>query len=113
MAAEKKGTVPIFEKMKIGTVPLVIAGTVPLVIAVVGCAPLRVDIAEQPAGGFLATAHGEDAEACRDARARAAEEARYHCQARGAKASLGKMASDADGAGCRVELPFWCTGASR
>lgn len=75
------------------------------------CAPLRVDIAEEAAGGFRATALGEDAEDCRDARQRVADEARYHCQARGLRARLGRVASEADGHGCRVTLPFWCTGA--
>jgi hypothetical protein len=82
-------------------------------LGLAACTPLRVDVAEQPAGGFVATALGDDAEACRDARTRVAEEARYHCEARGARTSLGKVSSEPDGAGCRVELPFWCTGASR
>lgn len=73
------------------------------------CAPLRVDIAEEAAGGWRAVAAGEDAERCREARARVADEARYHCKARGLRPRLGTIASAPDGAGCRVSLPFWCT----
>ena len=69
------------------------------------------DIAEEPAGGFRAAALGDDAEGCREAKARVVDEARYHCQARGLRARLGNVASEADGPGCRVTLPFWCTGA--
>ena len=86
-----------------------------LVVALMGasaaCTPLRVDIAEQPAGGFLAAVHGKDKDECREARARATEEARYHCEARGQRTRLGTPAAEAAGAGCRMELPFWCTGA--
>lgn len=74
-----------------------------------GCAPLRVDISEEPAGGYRAVAQAEDAEACREARARVADEARYHCKARGMRPRLGNFASTPDGAGCQVSLPFWCT----
>lgn len=78
-----------------------------LALLLAACMPARVDIVEQPAGGFMAVASGDDAEGCREARARVAAEARYHCQARGQRASLGPMT--AEGApGCRVELPFWC-----
>lgn len=78
-------------------------------LTVAGCTPPRVDIAEQPAGGFRAVAVGDDAESCRDARRRVADEARYHCEARGNRTRLGTPASTAEGTGCRVELPFWCT----
>jgi len=85
---------------------------VALLAALAGCTPLRVDIAEQVAGGFTAVARGKDAEACQEARTRVTDEARYHCAARGQRTSLGKPNSEPDGAGCRVELMFWCTGSA-
>ena len=85
---------------------------IPLLSALAGCTPLRVDIAEQVAGGFTAVAKGRDADACREARTRVTDEARYHCAARGQRISLGKPNREADGAGCRVELMFWCTGSA-
>lgn len=118
MAAQKKaaqkGTVPICAVViaQKGTVPIY-AICAAVIVAVAGCTPLRVDVAEQAAGGFVATAHAGDAEACREAHTRVADEARYHCEVRGAKASLGRVAHEPDGSGCRLELPFWCTGASR
>jgi hypothetical protein len=80
-------------------------------LLLVACMPARVDITEQPSGGFVAVAFGEDEETCRKARERATAEARYHCSARGQRASLGKMISEGVPSGCRVELPFWCTGS--
>jgi hypothetical protein len=74
------------------------------------CMPARVDISEQPAGGFVAVAFGDDEDSCREARERATAEARYHCSARGQRASLGKLVSEGVPS-CRVELPFWCTGS--
>jgi hypothetical protein len=79
-----------------------------LALVLAACAPLRVDIEEQPAG-YLATARGDDAEECREARARAAEEARYFCDARDHRTTLGTVRSAASGEGCVLELPFWCT----
>lgn len=76
------------------------------------CIPARVDITEDPAGGFVAVAHGEDEKTCREARERVQAEARYHCKARGQRATLGAMASEGVSTGCRVELPFWCTGSA-
>jgi hypothetical protein len=75
------------------------------------CAPTRVDIREQAAGGYTAVAFGEDEETCREARDRVKAEARFHCEARGQRASLGQMISEGVPQGCRVELPFWCTTA--
>lgn len=74
------------------------------------CLPARVEITEQPAGGFTAIAFGEDEAGCRDARERVTEEARYHCRARGRRPSLGRVVGEDGPGGCRVELPFWCTG---
>lgn len=76
------------------------------------CIPARVDITEEPAGGFIAVAHGEDEKTCREARERARAEARYHCDARGQRTTLGSMVSEGVPTGCRVELPFWCTGSA-
>jgi hypothetical protein len=73
------------------------------------CAPLRVDISEEAAGGFRAIARGDDAGSCGEARARVADEARYHCKARGMRPRLGSPVSTPDGAGCQVSLAFWCT----
>lgn len=82
-----------------------------VLIGVAGCAPLRVDISEQ-AAGLTAVAVGDDAEKCAEARKRTAEEARYYCEVRGRHATLGRAFSEPEGAGCRVELSFWCTGSA-
>jgi hypothetical protein len=78
-------------------------------LVVAACAPTRVDIREQPAGGYAAVAFGEDEATCAEARTRVKDEARFHCEVRGQRASLGQMISEGVPQGCRVELPFWCT----
>lgn len=83
-----------------------------LALAAAGCAH-HVDIVEQPGGGFSAVSWGDNARTCREARERAVAEARYHCEARGARATLGQMVSEGVPSGCRVEQPFWCTGGAR
>lgn len=85
------------------------AGVAAALLLLAACAPLRVDISEEAAGGFRAVAHGEDAEGCREARTRVADEARFHCRARGLRPRLGNVTSAPEGSGCRVALPFWCT----
>jgi hypothetical protein len=87
------------------------AAVAALTLAAAGCA--GVEIVEQPAGGFAAVAYGEDAKTCKEARERATAEARYHCEARGQRATLGQMISEGVPSGCRVELPFWCTSGGR
>lgn len=72
------------------------------------CMPARVDIREEATGGFTAVAFGQDETSCREARERAPAEARYHCEARGQRVSLGALISEGVPSGCRVELPFWC-----
>ena len=81
-------------------------------LVLAACTPTRVDIVEQPAGGYTAVAYGEDEKTCREARTRVTNEARFHCEARGQRVSLGKMISEGVPQGCRVELPFWCTGTA-
>lgn len=83
-----------------------------LLLLFAGCTPLRVDIGERERGGYTAVVNARDAEDCARAGERAAEEARYFCRIRGLGASLGSTGSEPRGAGCRVELPFWCAGSA-
>ena len=79
-----------------------------VLIGAAGCTPLRVDISEH-AAGLTAVAVGDDAESCAEARTRTAEEARYYCKVRGRATTLGRAFTEEQGAGCRIELSFWCT----
>ena len=77
-----------------------------------GCVPLRVDIQEE-GSGYAAVALGKDAEKCAEALTRTQDEARFFCEAHRQRVTLGRAANEPDGDGCRVRLPFWCTGATQ
>ena len=80
-----------------------------LLATLAGCSPKRVDIVERPPSGYTATARAEPGEKCdAELRQRAADEANYHCDARGRRAVVESKSEQNTPEGCVLTLAFSC-----
>lgn len=77
--------------------------------AIAGCSSKRVDIAERPPSGFVATARSEPGEPCgAELRKRATDEAEYHCEARGRRSVIEGKREEKSEQGCVLTVEFSC-----
>lgn len=80
-----------------------------LLLLASGCSPKRVDITERPPSGFTASARSEPGEKCNaELRKRVADEADYHCEARGRRAVIENRFEDMTPEGCVLSVAFSC-----